>query len=278
MVGRAVTARPTIALAVVLAAAAAGPIKTADKVEIAAPPVHARFTVPAIWQRRDVTGLPADLAFLFDPAPPSKTKRPTMQQFVEVRFAPAADDETTPAVVADHDRATLLKSNPALKFTKDGAATFAGRPVWTLQWTDRVPLYGPPGKDGKPQVMGHLDVDRVNYVWPDHGATVHIGMHADTRFMPSLVRKAEPVAKSIVWDDRRPRPGTGLPRIRSHVLTQPVPQQAAVLGRVVRLDQRDQAAGLGRRLADQHRIGLTCRAQHEPIPGRHQAQRKQNHA
>ena len=195
-------ARRLTSALLLLGALAAGPAtKPSDTVEIAAPPVHATFRVPRLWTRRDVAGLPADRAFLFDPAPPSKTRRPTMQQFVEVMFAVAAADETTPAVVGDHARARLLEHSPGVKFTKDAATTFAGHPAWTLQWTETVPLLGPAGKDGKPQKMGSLDVDRVDFEWPDHGAVVHVGLHADTRFMPSLIQKATPVAKSVAWAD-----------------------------------------------------------------------------
>ena len=181
--------------AVALCAVAAGP---ADKntTEYIVPAVKARFRVPKAWVKKDVTGQHADALYVFDPAPKTKPSTVMKQQLVEVYLNTATDaQKTLEAAVADF-KAAQLKRKPTLKFIKDAATTFAGRKVWQLHWNERLELKTLDGKKA-----GFADLDRYSYLWLEHDALCQIGLHADTQLMPTLIQKAEPVAKSIVWDD-----------------------------------------------------------------------------
>jgi hypothetical protein len=188
----------TLLLLTALAATPATRPADKDTVQIVAGPAKARFRVPLFWQRRPVTGLPDDQAFLFDPTPATsnKAKRPTMQQLVEVMLTPAGPGPVTAKDLGDRARAKLLAGKPDLKFVKDAPGTFAGRAVWVLQFSQKVPLRTPDGK-----AVGTLEYDRVQYVWPEHNADCHVGLHADPRYLPSLQQKVDPIVRGLVWDD-----------------------------------------------------------------------------
>ena len=182
-------------MAIALAALAAGPVDK-NTTEFAVAAVKARFRVPTAWVKKDVKGEHADVLYVFDPAPKKKVAAVTFQQLVEVYLnTPTADQQTLADAVADF-KAAQLKRKPTLKFIKDAAAKFAGRDVWLLHWNERIELKT---LDGKP--AGFADKDRMSYLWLEHDTLCQIGLHADGRFMPSLVQKAEPVAKSIVWGE-----------------------------------------------------------------------------
>ena len=189
-----ITLRRHLTAVLALATLAAGPADSATT-EYSVDAVKAHFRVPKAWVKKDVKGKDADALCVFDPAPKKKAASVTFQQLVEVYLnKPTENQQTLADAVADFKTAQL-KRTPALKFSKDAAAKYAGRDVWLLHWTERIELKT---LDGKP--AGFADTDRVSYLWLEHDTLCQIGLHADTRFMPSLVQKGEPVAKSIVWD------------------------------------------------------------------------------
>ncbi|HEX8325071.1 MAG TPA: hypothetical protein VF595_14295 [Tepidisphaeraceae bacterium] len=166
--------------------------------EYVAAPVKARFRVPKLWQRREVPNASPDAVFFFDPAPKKKPGQVTFQQYVSVYLSPAKPTQKTLEDVVGDTRAALQKMTPGVKFTRDRALTYAGRPAWTFHWTAKTKVTSAT-PDGR-TTNSYLDTDRVETVWLERDTVCQVGLIADVRFMPSLMEKAEPVAKSVTWD------------------------------------------------------------------------------
>ena len=167
--------------------------------EYTAAPVHAHFRVPKTWQRRQITGGSPDAIFVFDPAPSKTPKGITFIQIVEVYLSKPGDHQQTLEVIVNDTRKALSHEAPNIKFTKDQAITYVGQKAWTFQWTERTKITvtqqgGAPSAD-------YVDIDRVETVWLQNDTICQIGLHADTRFIPSLMTKVEPVARSLTWDE-----------------------------------------------------------------------------
>ena len=181
---------------------AAGPAdKPVDRnsTEYTSPGVNARFRTPKTWARTATQGGDGNSIFVFDIAPKKKASSPIFQQFVIVTLVPAKGEQATLDGAERATRADIEKMYPGVKFTKDARITYAGRPAHTFHWTfQRKLTYANP--EGGTSVS-KVDTDRVQTVFVDHSTVCTFGMVADARFMPSLIPKAEPVAKSLMWDE-----------------------------------------------------------------------------
>ena len=169
-----------------------------DTTECVAGPVSARFRVPKTWQHKEIAGgLPGKM-FLFDPAPASK-KPSAFLQWIEVYLDHPRESQKTQEDVVNDLRQALIKKAPGLKFSQDASLKFAGRTAWALQWTEQTkatitPVAGGPTKETT------MESERAEIVFLDHATLCEFGLFADPGFMPSLIRKADSVAKTLAWD------------------------------------------------------------------------------